>query len=228
MRKTNLVVALVMCTAPHGCGHQGIQLTSAQQSGLADQKSFYNSSTGTRPTAPDSARGVAGERCVDYAVETEVSEKCVAAWRVAIAGDTDKAMKQLEALDQKYPSMKTVALMKSQVMHHAGNDAKAIEYQKQAQFGDEFDALQIFKLAELERKAGKNEEAIASYHKLLDGSPSFAPGKLGLAKACLKVDPQSEEARKTLQALVDSKSDGMDNTNKEATELLASMKAGKK
>jgi len=199
-----------------------VQISGATRDRLANQKSIYDAEPVVRRGTDPS-----GARCVDYAAETEVSEKSLTAWRLGLAGHVDQAMNTLDDLDKKYPNMKTVSFMKGQVQEHAGHKEEALKFYKQAIVGNEFDAMEIFKLAELERETGKNAQAITDYHKLLNVSPSFAPGQLGLAKACLKDDPHSNEARQCLQQVVDGDPEGKEKSAQEALQLLQQLVSGK-
>ncbi len=217
MRKIYICVALGTCTVLHGCGSSRVHMTGATQQNLANQQNIYSTSAAATAGDPN------GGPCVDYAAETEVSEKSLSAWRLGLAGHTDQAMKMLDDLDKKYPSMKTVSFMKGQVLEHAGNKQEALKFYKKAVVGDEFDAMKIFKLAELERETNKVDAAIDDYRRLLKLSPAFAPGKLGLAKSCLKQEPKSAEARELLQQIVDGDPDATERSGKEAKLLLAEL-----
>ena len=214
MRKTLICVALGTCSLLHGCGSSKVQMSGSTQQNLANQKNIYSAAEERTATEPS------GGKCVDYVAETEVSEKSLTAWRLGLAGKVDEAMKMLEDLDKKYPNMKTVSFMKGQVQEHAGHKEEALKYYKQAVVGNEFDAMEIFKLAELERETGKTEQAISDYQKLLKLSPAFAPGQLGLAKAFLKQDSKSAAAKQLLQQVVDGDPEAKEKSAKEATELL--------
>ena len=152
MRMTNICVALSLCMLVLSCGMGKERLSDSAQGNLVDQKSIYGATSERQAAQPESAQGV------DYAAETEVSEECVRAWRMALAGKVPEAMKALEALDKKYPGMKTVTNMKGQIQEHAGNKELAVKYYRAAVVGDEFDAMKVFKLAEMERKSAKTQK----------------------------------------------------------------------
>lgn len=78
----------------------------------------------------------------------------------------------------------------------------------------------MYKTAELERELGKTEQAVTHYRRLLAVSPMFTAGRLGLAKALLKQEPHSAEAKGYLQKIVDEDKDGKDKMAQEAASLL--------
>ena len=218
MRMTHLCLSLLLCTLVHGCGASSkVQLSDSTRAGLGDQKKIYSTETSGARVAkqPGSA-----EQCVDYAAETDVSEQCVKAWRVALGGDAPGGMKILEGLDKKYPNMKTVTFMKGQIQQHAGNMELARKYYSAAVVGDEFDSMKVFKLAESERETNHESDAITHYQKLLTSVPNFAPAELGLAKAYLKGDAKSVDAKKCLQQVLAADPDGKEKSTIEAKQLL--------
>lgn len=225
MRMTNICLSLLLCTLVLGCSMGSkVQLSNDARASLGGQKQIYGSSTSGDRVAkqPES-----GQQCVDYAAETEVSEQSVKAWRVALAGNAPQGMKMLEDLDKKYPNMKTVSLMKGQIQEHAGNFELAAKYYKAANVGDEFDSMKLFKLAEMERRAGKDSYAITDYRKLLSSAPDFAPAELGLAKTYLKGDAKSSDAKKCLQQVLEADPDGKDKSTVEAKKLLQQFDSNK-
>ncbi len=218
MRMTHICLLVFLCTLVHGCGASSkVQLSEGTRESLGNQKNIYSTETSGSRVAkqPGSA-----EQCVDYAAETDVSEQCVKAWRLAIAGDAPGGMKILEGLDKRYPNMKTVTFMKGQIQQHVGNKELAMKYYKDAVVGDEFDSMKMFKLAEMERETGRESEAIMDYRKLLTSVPNFPPAELGLAKAYLKGDAKSVDAKKCLQQVLAADPDGTDKSTVEAKQLL--------
>ncbi len=218
MRVTKICLSFSLCTLVLGCSMGSkVQLSNGARDSLGDQSKIYrNEASGERlASQPEST-----SKCVDYAAETEVSEQSLKAWREGLAGHVPEAMKILDGLDKKYPNMKTVSFMKGQVQEHAGNKELAAKYYKAAVVGDEFDSMKIFKLAEMERQTGKNSDAIKDYQKLLSSVPNFPPAELGLAKAYMKNDAKSVEAKKCLQQVLASDPGGNDKSVIEAKELL--------
>jgi tetratricopeptide (TPR) repeat protein len=204
-----------------------VQLSNSTRESLGDQKKIYSTDTSGARVAnrvtnqPGFQPGFgSAEQCVDYVAETDVSEQCVKAWRVALAGDVPGGMKILEGLDKKYPNMKTVTFMKGQIQQHAGNMELARKYYSAAVVGDEFDSMKMFKLAESERETDHESDAIAHYQKLLASVPNFVPAELGLAKAYLKGNAKSVDAKKCLQHVLAADPDGKEKTTIEAKRLL--------
>ena len=218
MRKALICVTFGTSILLSSCGNK-VKLSSGAGAELIDQKSFFkSSSSGNQATADLGDRSV--ERTVDYAAETDVSEKSLTAWRLALSGHVGQAMELLSSLDKKYPNMKTVSFMKGQVQEHAGNKEEALKYYKAAVVGNEFDSMQLFKVAELERQTGENKQAVENYHKLLKVVPNFSPARLGLAKACLAMDARSKEAKENLEKIVAADPGGSDKFTEEAKKLL--------
>jgi predicted Zn-dependent protease len=148
-------------------------------------------------------------------MEDEISTKCLAAWRIGIAGDLKTAMAQLDALSQKYPKVPTILSMQGQLLDHFGKKQEAIKYYRKAGGGREFSTLNEFKLAEDLRKTKQDKEAIVYYRRLLECDSKFVPAKIGLAKTLLDIDKSSLEAKKELEAAL-----AIEPNNKEAQELL--------
>src|SRR5262249_16701804 len=144
----------------------------------------------------------------DGEAEAAVSSGCVEAWRKCLRGDQEGAIKQLKELDKQYPRVSTVHFMLGQVMERGGKKQEAIKYYRDAVRQADFDSMHLFKLAEALRTTGDAKGSIPYYRKLLQGASDipagksdpakyleFPPGQLGLAKALLKIDPNSEEAK---------------------------------
>jgi predicted Zn-dependent protease len=93
--------------------------------------------------------------------------------------------------------------------------------------GDEFDSMKIFKLAESERETNHESDAIAHYQKLLGSVPNFPPAELGLAKAYLKGDAKSVDAKKCLQQVLAADPDGKEKSTIEAKQLLQQFDSSK-
>ncbi|HEY9757921.1 MAG TPA: tetratricopeptide repeat protein [Oculatellaceae cyanobacterium] len=231
MRRLTICVAVSICgLVLHGCASGRVEMSASTQQSLASQKKLMAGDSANCPSsANSSANQSAGcaepnrQRCLDYAAETEISNESLRAWRLELSGKTDDAMAALEALDKKYPNIKTVYLMKGQVQQHAGHKEEALKYYKQSIVGNEFDSTELFKTAELEREMGKTEQAVTHYRRLLEASPMFTAGRLGLAKALLKQDLHSAEAKNSLQKIVDEDKDGKDKMAQEAASLLAAL-----
>lgn len=156
----------------------------------------------------------------DMAIEGEVSQGCVEAWRKGLAHDEKGAMKQLNELGQKYPNVGTIQFMKGQVLDYLGKKEQAITFYKQAITGKEFSTMHLFKLAEALRKTHKDTEAAEQYKRLIASAPDFIPGRIGLAKSLLAVDKHSPEAREQLNETLK-----IDGDFKEAKDMLSAMDA---
>jgi tetratricopeptide (TPR) repeat protein len=163
--------------------------------------------------APDFSQGLSE---TDLQAEAAVDQKCVEAWRIGIAGDPEGAIKQLKELDKEYPRVSTVHFMLGQVLERAGRKKEAVTYYRDAVRQFEFDSMHLFRLAEAMRTTGDARGAIPYYRKLLKGAPEFAEGKLGLAKALLQVDPNSQEAKEEIKQVLQEQP-----KNKEALALSA-------
>lgn len=151
----------------------------------------------------------------DLETEAIVSHDCVEAWRRALAGDVEGAIKQLKDLDKKYPKVSTIKLMLGQVLEHAGRKKEAIAYYRESVREFEFSSIHLFKLAEAMRTTGDAKGSIPYYRKLVVNAPDFSEGKLGLAKALLVVDPQSKEAKDEINQVLKT-----EPNNKEALAML--------
>lgn len=158
-----------------------------------------------------------GPAC-DVNSEMAVSDGCLKAWRTALAGDTAGAMQQLRGLEKQYPKQSTAHFMMGQVMELAGDKKAAVKYYGEAQKAAEFNSLYLFKLAESLRQTGNAKDAIAKYRRLIEQSPKFVPGRLGLARALYVVDKNSPEARQVVETVL-----GSDPGNKDALALKAGM-----
>jgi tetratricopeptide (TPR) repeat protein len=238
-RVTNIVGVSTGILLLHGCGAGRVEMSSATQQSLANQKGtvagdslkFMNSAdvvNTSNASSPSNAANASNascadpnrQRCLDYTAETEISNQSLRAWRLELADKTDEAMSALEGLDKKYPNIKTVYMMKGQVQQHAGHKEEALKYYQKSIVGNEFDSTELFKAAELERDLGKTERAVEHYRKLLEVSPTFTAGRLGLAKALLEQDPQSAEAKEFLQKIVAEDPDGKDKLAQDAASIL--------
>jgi predicted Zn-dependent protease len=135
----------------------------------------------------------------DMAIEGEVSDGCVQAWRKALKGDEKGAMAQLDEMSKKYPKVVTVTFMKGQVLDHLGRKAEAAKYYRAAVTDKEFSTIHCFKLAEALRESHQNKEAADEYRRILKSAPEFVPGKIGLAKSLIATDKHSPEARQQLE-----------------------------
>ena len=130
-------------------------------------------------------------------------------------------MALLNDLDKKYPKMKTVAFMKGQVLEKLGKKKEAVAYYQAAVTGNDFDQMKTYKLAEAMRTTGDIKGAIPVYRSLVATAPEFVPARLGLAKALLVQDKNSNEAKKELEKVVSD-----DPTSTEAKGLLDKLNAG--
>jgi len=160
---------------------------------------------------------------IDLQTEAVVSESCVQAWRQAIAGDCDGAIKKLKELDTKYPKVATIRFMIGQVLEKCGRKKEAVQYYKDAVREFEFSSIHVYKLAEAMRTTGDAKGSIPHYRKLLRAAPGFSAGKMGLAKALLAIDPNSKEARGLLNQVLE-----VEPANKEAVAVLANAKKDSK
>lgn len=146
-------------------------------------------------TQPSTASTMAANE-MEAVVGTAVSDGCLHAWRRACNGDEAGAIKELEALDKRYPSILTIQFMMGQVYDHFGHFEKAIEHYSRASAGNEFSSMQAFKLAQAYRKGGKHDKAITVYRKLIKLAPDFPEGKIGLAQSLIASGGDKNEARK--------------------------------
>ena len=137
----------------------------------------------------------------DMKAETDVDEKVLTAWRLAVKNDEKNSLEMIDALDKKYPKFKTVAAMHAQILDHFGRKKEALKYYEEATSGNDFDLLHTFKMARVYRTAGDTKTAIVKYRKLVKEAPDFPPGKFGLAQALLSEDKNSAEARDLLGSL---------------------------
>jgi tetratricopeptide (TPR) repeat protein len=193
---------------------------SQEQNPTNNQSSVVSASR--YQAAPQSAQDF-NIHSIDYAAEQEVSDQSLKAWRLAVDHKGDESLKIIDALDSKYPKMKTVAFMKGQILERLGRKEEAIKWYQSSVTGNEFDLMNVFKLAEIQRQTGKNKEAVENYHKLLAGTPNFKPAQIGLAKACLKIDSHSNEAKHLLQSILESDPELTDPASREAKMLLQNL-----
>jgi tetratricopeptide (TPR) repeat protein len=152
---------------------------------------------------------------LDLEAEDAIAKGCVEAWRKAIGGDETKAMAQLKAPDKQYPKVATIHFMIGQVLERFGKKKEAIPYYQDSVDQFEFSSIHLFKLAETMRTTGDAKGSLVPYRKLVQTAPEFMPGKMGLAKALLVLDPNSAEAKAELKQVLKSEPD-----NKEASSLL--------
>ena len=139
---------------------------------------------------------------VDMQAEEVVSTECLKAWRKAVKGDEKTAMAELKDLEKRYPKISTIKLMMGQVAEHAGNKEDAIKYYAAALEDSEFSSIRVFKLAEALRKAGKFQEAIPHYRRLMKVSSDFMYAKLGLGACLLAIDKKSAEGATLIKETV--------------------------
>jgi tetratricopeptide (TPR) repeat protein len=156
----------------------------------------------------------------DMKAESDVDEKVLTAWRLAVKNDEKKSLEMIDALDKKYPKFKTVAAMHAQILDHFGRKKEALKYYEEATSGNDFDLLHTFKMARAYRTAGDTKMAIEKYRKLVKEAPDFPPGKFGLAQALISEDKNSAEARELLGRL-----NADDRATLEAEEAAANGKA---
>ena len=155
---------------------------------------------------------------VDLDAEEAISKGAVEAWRKALAGDVDGAMKQLEELNKKYPKAITVRFMMGQVLERGGRKAEAVKYYRDAVRESQFNLMYLFKLAESLRTTGDTKSAVQTYKDLLKLDPQFVPAKVGLARALWKLDKNSPEARMQVEESL-----ALDPKNQDAKSFLAEM-----
>lgn len=150
---------------------------------------------------------------VNMAVEEEVCNVTLKAWRKATAGDEKGAMADLEALDKKHPNVSNVQMMMGQVADHFGHNKEALEHFRRSAKGNEYSMMRMYKLADSLRANAKYDEAIPIFRKILKGSESFEPAlkqpfELGLADCLLHQDAHSKEGLELLeQSLKDNPKD---------------------
>lgn len=187
------------------------QATTQSQKAAEDKSSSTTTSSGSifRANSPE------------MAAETEISDKSLKAWRLALKGDEKGSLAILDELDQKFPKMKTVAFMRGQVLEQLGKKAEAVKYYQLAATGNDFDLLTAFKVAETTRTSGDTKKAIQLFRGLTEKAPEFVPAHLGLAQSLLTEDRQSEEGKKELHNVLN-----VDPDSKEAKKLLAQIDKG--
>ena len=156
----------------------------------------------------------------DMKAETDVDEKVLIAWRLAVKHEEKKSLEMIDALDKKYPKFKTVAAMHAQILDHFGRKKEALKYYEEATSGNDFDLLHTFKMARAYRTAGDTKTAIEKYRKLVKEAPEFPPGKYGLAQVLLSEDKNSTEARELLSSLNASDRATLDAEETAANEKL--------
>jgi predicted Zn-dependent protease len=132
----------------------------------------------------------------------KISDGCLAAWRQAIAGDEKGAMNKLTALDAEFPRSTSVQLMMGQVCNHFGKKKEAVAHYHLTVSRSLSNPVFIYKLAESMRTSGDAAGSIVQFRKALSISPDFAPAKIGLAKALLKLDKNSVEARTQIKEVL--------------------------
>lgn len=150
---------------------------------------------------------------INMAVEEEVCNGTLKAWRKATSGDEKGAMADLEALDKKHPNASNVQMMMGQVADHFGHNKEALEHFRRSARGNEFSMMRMYKLADSLRVNAKYDEAIPIFRKILKGSESFEPAlkqpfEVGLADCLLHQDAHSKEGLALLeQSLKDNPKD---------------------
>ena len=137
----------------------------------------------------------------DMKAETEVDDKLLVAWRLAVKGKEEESLKMMSTLEKKFPKFKTIAAMHAQILDHFGRKQEALKFYEEATSGNDFDMLHTFKMARAYRTSGDTKTAIEKYRKLVKEAPDFPPGKFELAQALLSQDSNSAEARKLLSDL---------------------------
>ena len=137
----------------------------------------------------------------DMKAESDVDEKVLKAWRLAVKNEEKKSLEIIDSLDKKYPKFKTVAAMHAQILDHFGRKKEALKYYEEATSGNDFDLLHTFKMARAYRTAGDTKTAIEKYRKLVKEAPDFPPGKFGLAQVLLSEDKNSAEAKELFSSL---------------------------
>jgi tetratricopeptide (TPR) repeat protein len=214
---TNLAVAVLIA----------FSLASCRSKVPASTDSLAQVQTST-VTAQGEVPAQIGER-YDPAQEEVVANQSIKAWRIALshhkqgtmsdaewkkvrAADEKESMARLKDLHERYPKNSTVQLMMGQVMHEFGRESEAVEFYEQAIAANRGASMYVFKLAESARIAGDTKKAIKNYRKLLSGGVTggIAPIQLGLAKALLKEDPKSTEARDLIQKVLETEPNNQD------------------
>ena len=147
---------------------------------------------------------------IDYSQEMKVSDGCLSAWRKALNHNGDGAIKELKALGKQYPRATTVDLMMGQVLEHLGKKKEAVEYYRKAVNNSNSDAMYMYKLAESLSTTDDIKGTIAAYQNLLKLNPHFAPARLGIAKALLKQDKNSKQARQEVRQVLEEEPDNQE------------------
>lgn len=174
---------------------------------------------------------------VNMAHEQAVAVPILEAWRKAvgdpkkgIAGDEKTAMEMLEKLDKEHPDISTVQFMMGQVEDHFGKHAEAVEHFKKAHSINKFSSIQTYKLAESLRKAGKPDQAITYYSKLVenleratndygrDEAQLLVSVRMGLAHAYAE-NKNNDKAKAEIEKVLKIAPD-----NKDANELAKTLK----
>ncbi len=208
-----LTLITSVCVVLSGCSSQVAVPDSASNNvTIGSSASVKQGSNGAIPVVEP----------VDLVAEEAIAKSSLEAWRKGLAGDVDGAMKQLEELNKKYPKAITVRFMMGQVLDHSGRKAEAVKHYREAVKQSQFNRMYIFKLAESLRTTGDAKGAAENYRELLALDPTFAPAKVGLAKALWMQDKDSQEARKQVEEAL-----AIDPTSKDAKSFLAEMDAPK-
>jgi tetratricopeptide (TPR) repeat protein len=221
--RCSLILVLLLGTLS-GCGarvHSPDSLSQNPSTTAAKSQQSALSKTDPASCSSTSSGSIFAGGSPEMAAETEVSEKSLQAWRLALKGDEKKSMALLNDLDRKYPKMKTVAFMKGQVLERLGKKKEAIAYYQAAVTGNDFDLMKTYKLAEAMRTTGDIKNAIPVFRSLITSAPEFVPARLGLAKSLLAQDKNSTEAKQELEKVVSD-----DPTSTEAKGLLDKLNAG--
>lgn len=202
-------MVLSVCAVAGGCNSQVAVPDSASNSvTVGSSAAVKQNSDGSVPVVEP----------VDLEAEEAIATGSIEAWRKGLAGDVDGAIKQLEALNKKYPKAITVRFMIGQVLDHGGRKKEAVKYYREAVKQSQFNRMYIFKLAESLRTTGDAAGAAQNYQELLKLEPGFVPAKVGLAKALWAMDKNSPEARKQVAEALE-----IDPKSQDAKSLLAEM-----
>ncbi len=158
------------------------------------------------------------EAQINLEEEAEIEKMCLAAWRKCVAGDKKAGVAELKKLSKQYPRSSSVLFMTGQVLERFGDKKEALDYYEKAANNSDFAAMSLFKIAESLASTGNTEQAIIRYRKLINIAPQFSLAHLGLAKALIKLQPHSAEAKKELEKTLE-----LEPSNKEAQAMLSSI-----
>jgi len=187
-------------------------------SACAGQISTENAKTGNVPVGNSTSGQLPSQQELSqqsYALEGQISDGCLVAWRKATAGDYKGGLKDLEELQHKYPKSTTISFMKGQILELSGDKAGAVKYYREGIRDNEYGDIKRFKLAEALRTTGDIKGAEKEYRRLIQDSPEFVDARLGLAKVLSKKEPSSSEIAEQLNQVLK-----IDPANKEALAML--------